>query len=286
MSSKQMPGKQKPKPDAAKIRHQKPINQRLTVGDCLKWSTEESATEKNIDVWADHKTTNSQQLQRNCDSHCKQPNDELRHNRQQREAEGTAGEALRGWPRLKGEQEEQRNKENDEKAQARQSFGGVEKKTERKTKTGASINHGRQSTITKGSEDADIADLLSQKYLEEHIRRTQMEMLKEENNRMADEQSQRSSHHGAKPNKATKLRSIAINGKLHAEPVELWKMPRFTKNARARVTTTAGPRHANNESQENNVQYYQHGSIDADDADILNTDCVSCDKLHEEEIYE
>lgn len=157
-----------------------------------------------------------------------------------RRDEGTAIEALRGWPGSKVQAEEDDDY-----------YHGFEAPREPYPAKPADPKSGKNSK-KKGKKDASkeevenvhMGDIIHQRYLNEHLEKRRREMEREQRKKEASLTAAKAGRRAAiekssniKANRASQLRAIALADKVETSPLDLWKMPRFTKGVNPHLAT-------------------------------------------------
>lgn len=161
-----------------------------------------------------------------------------------RRDDGTVIDALRGWPRhqqLTDEQSE--DQPYDIPADAGDSKKPDRTKLPKSAAIKAKSGKSHKRATAKEPDNVHVGDLISQRYLHEYMEQRQAE---EENERLKKEVTDKAAKQGRraakdrrdiKANKAAQLRAIALADQVETSPFELWKMEKFTKNARPHLST-------------------------------------------------
>ena len=231
-----MPVSDKTKPRAkAQPKKQTPPPRNVTVKDCMVWPTKETPTAKNqIKPKNKGKETPGVRFAQTRDMETKEkvaaavervappPQDD-----------GTAIEALRGWPKRAGQEEDQGPEFS---CQPQENTVAVEKKTESQkagpTKGKKGENQGSKKKKEKEN-DPWIGDLISHKFhkdLEEKLKAEKEKADRQQQKKaFKDKESKEMTKRNVniKANKAAQLRSIALADKVELKPSELWQMQKF-----------------------------------------------------------
>lgn len=157
-----------------------------------------------------------------------------------RRYDGTVIEALRGWPGSR-EQEEDDAHRYEVARETHPPAKTVDPKSGKNLK-----KKGKKDASKEESENVFIGDLIHQRYLNEHLEKRRREMEREQRKKEASMTAVKAGRRVAlekvniKANRTSQLRAIALADKVETSPLDLWKMPRFTKGVNPHLATAGG----------------------------------------------
>ena len=156
-----------------------------------------------------------------------------------RRDQGTAIEALRGWP---GSREQAEEEAHEFELWRETAYPAADAKSGKNSK-----KKGKKDTSKAEAENVFIGDLIHQRYLNEHMEKRRREMEREQRKKDTSQSMARAGRRAAlerssdiKANRTSQLRAIALAGKVETSPLDLWKMPRFTKAVNPHLATGGG----------------------------------------------
>lgn len=163
----------------------------VTVRDCLVWpdsNKKQPATTGQQDNVVYVSLRQQQQQQR-----CRSDTDvcERRAPAATEEDDGTVSDALRGWPRYTKMCEEKVDKDDDD---------AVQKPPTTKTKTSQKTGNykSKSNVVIEPDEDIHVADLISQRFLQEYMQQRKAEMERDRKKKEAREKAAREGRRAAK----------------------------------------------------------------------------------------
>ena len=238
-----MPAEKKTgKKDAkCKVAKPAPVPANVTVRDCLVWPNSADKDKSNQNGG----TNCSKSAEQN---HCQQQQhvevDLPPPPPKEKKDEGTVIEALRGWPsHHRAEQCEEMDVDYEpEVEEVSKPPAKPPKKSTAKQNCGKPAAKNPKRVSVK-EPDVSMADIMSQRFLNEFADERRAEMDRELQGREQKAQAAKEGRRAAKDrtdikaNKAAQLRSIALAVKVETTPMDLWKMPKFTRDAKPHLST-------------------------------------------------
>jgi len=217
----------------------------VTVKDCLNWPSDvkdskNTAPSESIYV-------SLRQQRQNKEDRTQQQQQPGGGVNELRRDDGTAIEALRGWPRHRQQCDQSDQDQPPYPFADDYTPSAPEPKKQLKSSKPpsklAKSGKSNKRVVVKEPDDVHVGDLIAQRYLHEYVEQRQAQQEKE---RIKKEASARTASQGRraakdhcdiKANKAAQLRAIALADRVDTSPMDLWKMEKFTKNARPHLST-------------------------------------------------